>query len=258
MPAREAPSAAHANEGRRATEPQSAHERHWADATRGAGPVKVKICGVGSQTDIDAAAGAGARYVGFNFYPPSPRAIPVDKAARLAASVPQGIDRVALFVDPDNSTLDAVLARVAVEHVQLHGGESPARGLEIRERTGKAVIRAVRLREADDLAAIREAEGWADQILCDALPTASGMLPGGNGISFDWRLIQDREWSRPWILAGGLTPENVCTAMRLTGACQVDVSSGVEAGPGRKDPERIRAFLRKAGARPQAPSGSTP
>ena len=229
-----------------------------AGAPSGSGPIRVKICGVGSEIDIQAAARAGAQYVGFNFYPPSPRSLEIDQAARLAAAVPETIARVALFVNPDDATLDDFLARVPVEHVQLHGSESPARGSEIRTRTGKPVIKAVRLRDRTGLAAIREAEGWADQVLCDAQPTEAECLPGGNGVPFDWRLIQGRAWARPWLLAGGLTPENVIEAIRLTGARQVDVSSGIEAAPGRKDPKRIEAFLRRAGAMPRTQFGSTP
>ncbi len=247
-----------ASSGKRSAVRTPGRSPSTAGAPSGSDPVCVKICGIGSEADIRAAARAGARYVGFNFYPPSPRSLEVEQAARLAATVPEGIARVALFVDPDDATLDGVLARVPVEHVQLHGSESPARGSEIRARTGKPVIKAVRLRDTTGLAAIREAEGWADQVLCDALPKTAESLPGGNGIPFDWRLVQGWVWNRPWLLAGGLTPENVTEAIRLTGARQVDVSSGIEVAPGRKDPKRIEAFLRKAGVVPRAPIGSTP
>ena len=258
MPACAARSADPASSGPPAAVRESDRSRLAAYSPFDSGPVRVKICGIGSESDIGAAARSGARYVGFVFYPPSPRSLGIEHAARLSFAVPDGIERVALFVDPDNAALDAVLDRVPVDHVQLHGSELPARGAEIRRRTGKPVIKAVRFRDTEGLAAIREAEGWADQILCDALPLADEeALPGGNGIPFDWRLIQGRVWTRPWLLAGGLTPENVGAAIRLTGARQVDVSSGIEGSPGRKDPKRIEAFLREAGAGLQVPRGSS-
>ena len=217
-----------------------------ADSSQPAAPVRVKICGIGTEADLAAALESGASYVGFVFYPPSPRFLAVDKAARLAESAPDGLARVALFVDPEDELLDTVLARVPVDHVQLQGSESPARGAAIRERTGKPVIKAVRLRDRAGLDSIRVAENWADQVLCDAMPHTAGSLPGGTGHSFDWSLLRGRRWARPWLLAGGLTPANLGKAIRLTGARQVDVSSGVESRPGRKDPKRIRAFLQEA------------
>ncbi len=222
-----------------------------------AGPVRVKICGIGTEADLDAAAASGARYVGFVFYPPSPRSLGIDRAASLARSTPDGVERVALFVDADDEWIDAVLSRVSVEHVQLHGRETPDRGKAIRERAGKPVIRAVRIRDRDDLPAIREAEAWADQVLCDARPDAGDSLPGGTGVSFDWRLVRNRAWTRPWLLAGGLSAESVGEAIRMTGARQLDVSSGVEAAPGQKDPGLIAAFLQEVRDRDPAQIGRT-
>ena len=230
---------------RRRGGPAAARDPGRAAGDRGPG---VKICGVGAAADIDAAAAGGARYVGFVFYPPSPRALAPPAAARLAARVPAGIRRVALFVDPEDSLLDAVLGQVPVDCIQLHGAESADRGRAIRRRTGLPVIRSVRLRDASDLPRLAEAEGWADQVLCDARPAGPAALPGGNGLPFDWQLIRHRAWKRPWLLAGGLSPANVGEAVRVTGARQVDVSSGIESAPGRKDPARILAFLHAAGA----------
>ena len=258
MPARAITSAETAHDGRINESGSAPPARPTVNAPLAAGPFRVKICGIGKTEDIRAAADSGAHYVGFVFYPPSPRSLGIDRAATLAAAVPEGVERVALFVDPEDELLDAVLTRVAVEHIQLHGSETPSRGIEIRRRTGKRVIKAVRFRNRDSLSAIGEAEEWADQVLCDALPASGEPLPGGNGIPFDWRLIQGREWTRPWLLAGGLTAENVDEAVRLTGARQVDVSSGVESLPGQKDPERIAAFLRATIPSSYAPHGRTP
>lgn len=215
--------------------------------------MKVKICGLGAARDVRAASARGAAYVGFVFYPPSPRSVRAEQARALAGIAPSSVAKVGLFVDPDNDAIGAILDQVPLDYVQLHGNESPARVAEIRARTGLPVIKAVRLAEEADLDAVSLAEEAADQILCDAAPGSDEMdaLPGGNGIAFDWRLVAGRTWKRPWLLAGGLTPENVSTAIELTGARQVDVSSGVENSPGNKNTDRIADFLRAAGAAPE-------
>lgn len=210
--------------------------------------MRVKICGQTSAAAIQHAAREGAAYVGLVFYPPSPRSLDFATARRLALATPPGVVRVALLVDPDDAFLDELLAAVPVDMLQLHGGESPERVAEIRARTGLPVMKAVGIRDAADVARIAEFEAVADQLLIDAKPPREdpGALPGGNALSFDWRLIAGRAWSRPWMLAGGLTAENVADAVRLTGARQLDVSSGVERRPGEKDPEKISAFIRAA------------
>ena len=215
--------------------------------------MKAKICGLGAARDVRAASAGGAAYVGFVFYPPSPRSVRAEQARALAGIAPSSVAKVGLFVDPDNDAIGAILDQVPLDYVQLHGNESPARVAEIRARTGLPVIKAVRLAEEADLDAVSLAEEAADQILCDAAPGSDKMdaLPGGNGIAFDWRLVAGRTWKRPWLLAGGLTPENVSTAIELTGARQVDVSSGVENSPGNKNTDRIADFLRAAGAAPR-------
>ncbi|RBI84304.1 phosphoribosylanthranilate isomerase [Rhodosalinus halophilus] len=205
--------------------------------------VRVKICGLTRPADVEAAVAAGAAYVGFVFFPPSPRSVFPEAARALAVEVPAGVAKVALTVDADDAELGAVLDRVPVDMLQLHGGESPARVTEIRARFGLPVMKAVGLREAADLPALDAYAAVADQLLVDAKPPAGAELPGGNGLAFDWRLLAGRRWTRPWMLAGGLSAENVAEAVRLTGARQVDVSSGVERAPGEKDPVRIRAFL---------------
>lgn len=207
--------------------------------------MRVKICGVRDVAAIEAAAKAGAAYVGFVFFPKSPRYLSWSAASGLAARVPGGICKVALVVDPDDATLRE-LAALPIDMVQLHGHETPARVAEVRKTLGLPVMKAVGVADAGDLAGIAAYEAVADQLLCDAKPSKDALLPGGGGIAFDWRLIAGRRWAVPWLLAGGLTPENVAEAVRLTGARQVDVSSGVESAPGVKDPARIAAFVAAA------------
>lgn len=217
--------------------------------------VRVKICGLTRPADVEAAVAAGAAYVGFVFFPPSPRHLAPQAARALALAVPPGVVKVALTVDAGDDALDALLAEVPADMLQLHGRESPARVAEVRARTGLPVMKAVGIAEAADLARIAPYEAVADQILVDAKPPPGAALPGGNGLSFDWGLIAGRRWARPWMLAGGLTPATVAEAVRRTGARQVDVSSGVEAAPGVKDPALIAAFIAAAEAA-AAPAGA--
>lgn len=190
-----------------------------------------------------AAVEAGARYVGLVFFPKSPRHVSLPDAARLAASVPAGVAKVGLVVDPSDEMLEALLASVPLDMLQLHGSETPERVVEVKARHGLPVMKAVGIADAEDLARMEPYARVADQILVDAKPPKGADLPGGNGLSFDWRLIAGRRWPVPWMLAGGLTPDNVAEAIRLTGARQVDVSSGVESAPGIKDPQRIADFI---------------
>ncbi|MCH8465667.1 MAG: phosphoribosylanthranilate isomerase [Roseinatronobacter sp.] len=209
-------------------------------------PVQVKICGVTSAAAVAGAVRAGARYLGFNFYPPSPRCLTPETARGLMLDVPEGVAKVALVVDPTDEALGALLRDLPVDFVQLHGHESPARVAEIRARFGLPIIKAVGIAEADDLNVLDRFLPVCDQILVDAKPAKGAALPGGNGLAFDWRLLQGRDWQRPWLLAGGLTADNVAAAIRLTGARQVDVSSGVESAPGIKDPAAMHAFVAAA------------
>lgn len=210
---------------------------------------QVKICGLTRPEDLTAAAQAGARYGGFVFFPKSPRHLSVDSAATLAANAPDLLARVGLFVNPDDAALDAVLARVALDIIQLHGSESPARVAEVRARTGLPVMKAVGIATAPDLDALWDYGLVADLLLVDAKPAPGAARPGGNGLAFDWRLLAGRRLLKPWMLAGGLTPDNVAEAVRLTGAPMVDVSSGVESAPGIKDAGRIRRFVAEAGGK---------
>lgn len=205
--------------------------------------VRVKICGLTTRETLLAATGAGAAYVGFNFFPKSPRYAAPDLARRLALDVPPGIAKVGLTVDADDALLDAITGEVPLDMLQLHGAETPERVAEVRARYGLPVIKALGIATAEDLEKIDRYEGVADQLLIDAKPPPEGDLPGGNGLTFDWRLIANRRWAVPWMLAGGLDASNVAEAVRLTGAQQVDLSSGVETAPGIKDPDLIRGFL---------------
>ncbi|WP_371156560.1 phosphoribosylanthranilate isomerase [Jannaschia sp. 2305UL9-9] len=216
--------------------------------TRPGGSVRVKICGLSRLADVEAVADAGAAYMGLVFFPPSPRNVSPEQARDLAVAAPPGLAKVALLVDPDDATLDAVTSVVPLDMIQLQGAETPERVAEVRARTGLPVMKAVGLRDEGDLARIHMFEGVADQILVDAKPPKGADLPGGNGVGFDWRLIAGRTWKTPWMLAGGLTAENVAEAVRLTGARQVDLSSGVETAPGVKDAGLIAAFCKAAAA----------
>lgn len=208
--------------------------------------VRVKICGLSKAAEIEAAADAGAAYVGFVFFEKSPRALGLDQARALAADTPMGLAKVALVVDATDGFLDELTTQVPLDMLQLHGAESPARVQEIKARFGLPVMKAVGIADADDLPALDSYLKVADQILVDAKPPKTSDLPGGNGLSFDWRLIAGRRWPVPWMLAGGLTPENVEEAVRMTGARQVDVSSGVESAPGVKDVDLIARFTAAA------------
>jgi len=208
--------------------------------------VRVKICGLKEPAHVAAAVEAGAAYVGFVFFPKSPRHLQIPVAALLAAEVPPGVAKVALTVNATNAELDAITDRVALDMLQLHGAETEERVAEVRARYGLPVMKAVGIADEADLATIQTYGRVADQLLVDAKPPKGAALPGGNGLAFDWRLVARKYWPCPWMLAGGLTPENVATAIHLTGARQVDVSSGVESAPGVKDTGLIRAFIAAA------------
>jgi phosphoribosylanthranilate isomerase len=207
---------------------------------------RVKICGLSTHEGLQAVADTGAAYVGFVFFPKSPRNVSIEQARELALATPVGLAKVALVVDADNAFLDAITDAVPLDMLQLHGHESPERVLEIKARYGLPVMKAVGISDASDVPNIDLYNAVADQILIDAKPPKSATLPGGNGLSFDWTLIAKRRWPKPWMLAGGLTPDNVAEAIALTGATQVDVSSGVEAGVGIKDNAKIAAFVAAA------------
>ena len=204
--------------------------------------VEAKICGLSTPETLDAAVAAGARFVGFVTYPRSPRHVASNDVLRaLGVRVPKGVVRTGLFVDPDDALLDERLATGAIDLLQLHGEETPERVAAIKARTGKAVMKVIKVGEASDIEhGIAAYAGVADRLMFDV---AGGTLPGGNATAFDWTFLSGRTVPLPWLLAGGLTPDNVAEAVRVTGAHTVDVSSGVESSRGVKSVELIRAFL---------------
>lgn len=209
----------------------------------------VKICGVRTAEGITWAHEAAARYIGLNFYGPSPRFIAFDQAAALAHMTPVGLAKVGLVVNEDNGFLDELTAQVPLDMIQCHGQETPERVAEIKSRYGLAVIKAVGIATAADLAAARAFDGVADQLLFDAKPNPDDPLPGGNGHAFSWPLLSGYEGKVPWLLAGGLTEGTVAEAIAQSGARQVDVSSGVESERGVKSQAKIAAFCAAAQAK---------
>jgi phosphoribosylanthranilate isomerase len=206
--------------------------------------VKAKICGVSTPEAVHAALEGGAGWLGFVFFPKSPRNLGLDAADRLALPVrARGAKVVALTVDPDDRQVDEIARRLRPDLIQLHGKETPARTREIAQRAGVGVIKALPVADASDLDAAAAYDGVVEHLMFDAKPPKDAALPGGQGRAFDWSLMAGRRFSRPWFLAGGLDPWNVTEAVQASGAPLVDVSSGVERGPGLKDPALIAAFL---------------
>lgn len=209
--------------------------------------IATKICGLSSEVAVAAAIEGGAAYLGFVFYPPSPRAVSPARAAALCAAVPSGVQRVGLLVDAEDAVIRALLAEAPIDILQFHGRESPDRIADVKVRFHRPVMKAIAVAAPEDVLAAAPYEEIADMLLFDAKPPRRvDALPGGNGLAFDWRLIAGRKWRRPWMLSGGLTAELLPEAVRISGAGAVDVSSGVERGPGDKDPDKIREFLRVA------------
>ncbi|MDG1459791.1 MAG: phosphoribosylanthranilate isomerase [Pseudoprimorskyibacter sp.] len=206
----------------------------------------VKICGIIRAEDIESVAATNASYVGFVFFEKSPRNVTIKQASALCQATPSRLTRVALTVDASDAELDAIFAEVPIDMIQLHGTETPERVVYLRNRFARPVMKAVGVADANDLASLDAYSAVADQILVDAKPPKGADLPGGNGLRFDWRLISGRSWSVPWMLAGGLDPATVAEAIRMTGARQVDVSSGVESQPGVKDSKKIARFVSAA------------
>jgi phosphoribosylanthranilate isomerase len=207
--------------------------------------IEVKICGINSAESLAAAVEGGAGLIGFNFYRRSPRFLTHDAAAALARTVPATVKRVGLIVDLDNEAIATLLAAVPLDMLQLHGSEDPTRVAAIRARFRMPVMKAIPVARAEDLAVADAYLAVADRLLFDAKPPPSmkDALPGGNAISFDWRLLQGRDWSKPWMLSGGLTPDNLAEAVAISGARRVDLASGVEDRPGLKNPAKIKALL---------------
>jgi phosphoribosylanthranilate isomerase len=205
--------------------------------------VEVKICGLSTPETVDAAVAAGARWVGFATYPRSPRHVTTETLRALAKRVPKTVGRVSFFVDADDALIDERLAAGELDLLQLHGSETPQRVADIKRRTGKPVMKVIKVAEAADLE--RDIAAYADVADRLMFEAAEGILPGGNAKAFDWTILSGRKVPLPWLLAGGLTPDNVAEAVRVTGARAVDVSSGVEATRGVKSIALIKAFLER-------------
>lgn len=208
--------------------------------------VEVKICGLKTAAAMQTALDAGADYVGLVFFEPSPRNVTLEAAGNLADLARDRAKIVALLVDADNELVDRLMPWIAPDLLQLHGSESLARVAEIKRRTGCAVMKVIKVQSASDAAHALDFSGIADLILFDAKAPKGAVLPGGNGVAFDWTTLDDVKDKVPYMLSGGLTPDNVAEAIRRTGATRVDVSSGVESRPGEKDEALIRAFIANA------------
>ncbi len=207
--------------------------------------VTAKICGISDVAAMQTATNNDAGFVGFVFYPQSPRSITPGTAAQLAAMAPEGVTKVALFVDPDNLLLSQVLDEVRLDILQLHGDEAPGRCEEIRDLYDVPVMKAIKVEKLEDVEFANDYCDVVDWLMFDAKAPGSkpDALPGGNAMAFDWTLLAGWVWPVPWMLAGGLNADNVATAVSRSGAEFVDVSSGVESAPGKKDPAEIIRFL---------------
>ena len=208
--------------------------------------VFAKICGLSTPETLDAAIKHGTSHIGFVFFARSPRNLTPDRAASLAGRVPPHVKIVGLFVDPTEDDLDRILSQVRLDVLQLHGHETPETVARFAKMHAREVWKAIPVRTAADRDAAARYKGAASLILYDAKPPEGADLPGGNGLRFDWTLLSGHRHPLPWALSGGLDPDNVTEAIRVTGAPLVDVSSGVESAPGIKDVDKIAAFLKAA------------
>lgn len=203
--------------------------------------IKVKVCGLSTPEAVTIAIENGADFIGLVFYPPSPRHVELEVASYLASFIPDHVTTVGLFVNPDDTALEQTLSAVPLQMIQLHGDETPERVTEIKGKFGLPVMKALPISTKMDIRAALNYEGIADWILFDA---KGETLPGGNGVSFDWNLLGQYKGTTPWMLAGGLTPDNISEALQKTSPHAVDVSSGIEATRGKKDIAKIQAFLK--------------
>ena len=205
--------------------------------------VRVKICGITNTEDMDVSIKYGTHYAGLMFFEKSPRFVNLNLARKLSLHADNKIKKVAVTVNLTNQILDEIVKQVPLDFIQLHGNETPERVREIKARYELPVIKAVGVSEVADLDCISLFKDVADQLLIDAKSPSSSFLPGGNGLNFDWKLLKDFKFQCPWLLAGGLNNENAAEAIALTGATQLDLSSGVEKAPGRKDDKKISLFM---------------
>ena len=210
--------------------------------------ITIKICGLTDEQAVRSVISAHADFAGFVYFPTSPRHVTISNAIKLKSILPATILSVSVLVDPDDTLLDEVQAVLQPSYVQLHGKESPQRLSAIKQRfPGIRLIKAIKVRSADDVSSAMQFSNCADMLLFDAKPPeVSGALPGGNGLSFDWALLNNRDFPLPWMLSGGLNSDNIHSAIHATGAKMIDVSSGVESAPGVKDASLIDAFIKAA------------
>ncbi len=210
--------------------------------------IKVKICGISEHEAMSAVLESGADFIGFVFYPPSPRHVTAAQAANICRGVPNRlvskVSKVGLFVNPDDKLLEQVINEIDIDMVQLHGMETSRRVNSIKSKFGLPVIKAISLKTKDDISIVQDYEDVCDWLLFDT-KTPDGDLPGGSGKSFDWNLLKGKTFSRPWMLSGGLNLRNIDKAMEITSPDAIDVSSGVESSRGVKDCQKIRDFINK-------------
>jgi len=212
--------------------------------------IEAKICGLTTPEAIDTAISHGAALIGLVFFARSPRYLTPAAAGTLSRPVAGKVSRVGLIVDATDDEIAAILGDCPLDMLQLHGKETPARVAEIRAKFARPVMKALSIATAADIAGARAYEDVVDRLMFDAKPPKDmkNALPGGNAVSFDWALLAGQSFSRPWMLAGGLTAENLADAVRTSGARAVDTSSGVEDQPGVKNLQKIKDFLTVAGS----------
>ena len=207
--------------------------------------IKIKICGLTQEKDILAATSLGIDFLGFVLVNGSSRYVTINRLKKLLKVVPSTMGTVALLANPENDIVEKIANEINIDFLQLHGQESPERVLEISKNSKIPIIKAIGISRKDDIKKIRSYENIVDYMLLDAKPESEKSLPGGNGIAFDWKILQGFNAKKPWFLAGGLNSDNVSSAISITGANMVDVSSGVEVEPGNKSIEKISSFVRR-------------
>ena len=206
--------------------------------------IEIKLCGLKEPSHIEAAFSLGIKYLGFVFFEKSPRFLRNDSAKSLISLTPPGIIKVGLVVNPSDECLNSI-SGLNLDMIQLHGSESIDRVKEIKSKFHFSLIKAIGIKEKKDLDLVERYSEVADHLLIDAKPSSNDSLPGGNGIKFDWTILEKRSWSFPWFLAGGLNANNITEALRITKAKKVDLSSGVEDSNGRKSINKITSFVKK-------------
>ena len=206
--------------------------------------IEIKLCGLKEPSHIEAAFNLGIKYLGFVFFEKSPRFLRNDSAKSLISLTPPGIIKVGLVVNPSDECLNSI-SGLNLDMIQLHGSESIDRVKEIKSKFNFPLIKAIGIKEKKDLDLVERYSEVADHLLIDAKPSSNDSLPGGNGIKFDWTILEKRSWSFPWFLAGGLNANNITEALRMTKAKKVDLSSGVEDSNGRKSVNKITSFVKK-------------